>query len=100
MFCQGWLVGHCPLGVVYWKTLKLHWKFQFIEYFKVTHYFVTIVGQHFQWLEFHIIIHGMAGKQCAFSSQKAQKRPLFSETLTGISTSTQWTPCRSSDYLT
>jgi len=40
---------------------------------------VTIVGQHFQWLEFHIEIHGLAGKQCAFSAQKVGKRSLFSE---------------------
>ena len=28
-----------------------------------------------------------------FSKQKARKRPLFSETLAGISILTQWTPC-------
>ena len=68
MFCQGWLVELCPLGVVYWKALKLYRKFQFIGYFKVTQCVVTIVRQHFLWLEFHIKIHGMAGKQCAFFS--------------------------------
>ena len=35
----------------------------------------------------------MAGKQCAFSAQKAGKRPLFSATLAGISTLTQWKLC-------
>ena len=58
-----------------------------------TQYFLIIIGLQFQWLEFHIKIHGMAGKQCAFSDQKAGKRSLFSETWAGISTSTQWTPC-------
>ena len=45
------------LGVVYWKKLKLYMKLQFIGNFKVTQYFVTIIGSHFQWLEFHIKIH-------------------------------------------
>ena len=58
-----------------------------------TQYFLTIIGLQFQWLEFHIKIHGMAGKQCAFSDQKAGKRSLVSETWPGISVSTQWTPC-------
>ena len=58
-----------------------------------TQYFLIIIGLQFQWLEFHIKIHGMAGKQCDFSDQKAGKRSLFSETWAGISTSTQWTPC-------
>ena len=40
--------------------------------------------------EFHIKSHGMAGKQCVFSAQKAGKKSLFSETLVGISTLTQW----------
>ena len=61
MFYQGWLVDPYPLGVVYWRTLNLHRKFQFIENFKVTQNFVTMVGQHFEWLEFHIKIYGMAG---------------------------------------
>ena len=66
---------------------------------------MTIVGQYLQWLEFHIKLHGMAGKQFAFSLQKAGKGSLFSETLAGISTLTQWTPCNCSkksanpDYL-
>ena len=59
-----------------------------------TQYFLIIIGLQFQWLEFHIKIHGMAGNQCAFSDQKAGKRSLFSETWAGISTSTQWTPYR------
>ena len=58
-----------PSKVVYRKTLSLYRKFQFIGNVNVTHYFVTIIGLHFQWLEFHIKIHGMAGKQCAFSAQ-------------------------------
>ena len=42
-----------------------------------TQYFLIIIGLQFQWLEFHIKIHGMAGKQCAFSDQNAGKRSLF-----------------------
>ena len=64
----GRLVDPCPPGMAYWKTLNLYRKFQFIGSFKATQYFVTAVGQHFQWLEFHIKIHGMAGNQCAFSA--------------------------------
>ena len=77
MFCQGWLVDPCTPGVVYWKTLKLYRKFQFIGKFNVTQCFLTIVGQRFQWLEFHIKIHSMAGKQRTISAQKTGKRPLF-----------------------
>ena len=57
-----------------------------------THYFLIIIGLQCQWLDFHIKIQGMAGKQCAVSDQKAGKRSLFSETWAGILTSTQWTP--------
>ena len=64
---------------MYWKVIA-------------TRYFLIIIGLQFQWLEFHIKIHGMAGKQCAFSDQKAGKGSLFSETWAGISTSTKWTP--------
>ena len=87
-FCQGWLVDLYPPRVVYRKTVNLYRKFQFIGNFNVTQYFVTIIGLHFQWLEFHIKIHGMAEKQCISSAQKAGKRSLFSETLAGISTLT------------
>ena len=45
-----------------------------------------IITFRFQWLEFHVKIHGMDGKQCALSAQKAGKRPSFSETLAGIIT--------------
>ena len=38
---------------------------------------MTTNRQHFQWLEFHIKIDGMAGKQCVFSPQKAGERSLF-----------------------
>ena len=93
IFCEEWLVDPCPPGMVYCKTLNLYRKFQFIENFKTTQCFVTIVRQHFQWLEFHIKIYSMAGKHCAFSAQKAGKRSLLSETWAGISTLTQWTPC-------
>ena len=58
-------------------TLNLDRKFKFIGNFDVIQYFVTIVRKHFQWLEFHVNIPGMAGKQCAFSTQKARKRSLF-----------------------
>jgi len=56
----GYLVDLYPLGVVYQKTLNLYRKFQFIGNFKFIPYFVRIVGPHFQWLGFHIKIHGMA----------------------------------------
>ena len=36
MFCLGWLVDLCHPGVVYWKTLNLYRKFQFIGDFGVT----------------------------------------------------------------
>ena len=52
---------------------------------------MKIVSQHFQWPKFHIKIH-MAGKQCAFLPKRLQK-VAFSETLAGISTLSQWTPC-------
>ena len=42
-----------------------------------TQYFLIIIGLQFQWLEFHIKIQGMAGKQCAFSDQKAGKDHFF-----------------------
>ena len=77
--------------MVYLKILNLYRKFTFVGNFKVIQYFVAVVGPHFQWLAFHIKIHGMAGKQCVFSAQKAGKRSLFSETLAGISTLAQWT---------
>ena len=73
MFCQVRLVDPYSLGVVYWKTLNLCWKFQFIRNLKPTQYLVTIFGQQFHWLEFQIKIHGMVGKQCAFSSQNSGK---------------------------
>ena len=79
--------------VVSWKTLNLYVNFQFIGNSKVTQYFVTIVRLNFQWLEFHIKIHGMTGKLCVFSAEKAGKRLLFSEPLAGMSILTQWTPC-------
>ena len=80
-------------GGGYRKILNLTKEFQFIGNFKVIQYFVKIVELHLHWLEFHIKIHGMAGKQCAVSAQKAGKRSLSSETLAGISTLTRWTPC-------
>ena len=81
--CQEWLVHPYPLSVVYWKTLNLYRKFQFIGNFKITLYLVTIVGQHFQLLKFHIKIRGMAGKQCSMSffCPKSWKRSLLFETL-------------------
>ena len=77
MFCQGWLVDHYPRMVVYRKTFNLYRKFQFIGNFKAIQYFVAIVGQNFQWLEFHIKIHGMAGKQCTLSAQRLEKGRFF-----------------------
>ena len=47
---------------------------------------------HFEWLEFHIKIHFTAGIQCVFLPKNLEKDH-FSETLAGISTLTQWTPC-------
>ena len=73
-------------GVVLRKTLNLCMKFQFIGNFKVTQYFVIIVGQHFQWLEFYVKIYGMAGNQCVFSAQEAGKSRFFLKLLAGIST--------------
>jgi len=70
--------------VVYWKTLNLYRKFQFVKDFKVTHYFMTIIRHHFQWLEFNIKIHGMAGKQSTFAAKEVGERSHFSETLAGI----------------
>ena len=45
----------------------------------------------FQWLEYHVKIHGMAGKLCFFCS-KGWEKATFSQTLARISTLTQWTP--------
>ena len=67
MFYQGWLVDPCHPGVVYHTTLNLYRKFQFIRNFNVTRYFMTIVGKHFQWLEFPIKIKSMAGKRKRYS---------------------------------
>ena len=72
--------------MVHRKMLNLYRKFQFIGNFEVTQYFVTIVGTHFQWLEFYIKIHSMAGKQCIVSAQEAGERSLFPKALAGIST--------------
>ena len=58
----------------------------------VTQYFVTLVGQHLQWLEFHIKIIGMAGRNVLFLPKRLEK-VAFSENLAGVSTLTQWTPC-------
>ena len=54
---------------------------------------MTIIRLHFQWLEFHLKIHGMAGKQCAFSVQKAGKRPLVLKLRLEFQLLTQWMPC-------
>ena len=62
----GWLVDAYLSGVFYQRTLNLCKNFQFIGNFKVTYYFVIIIRPHFQWQEFHIKIHDMAGKQCSF----------------------------------
>ena len=42
-----------------------------------TQYFLIIIGLQVQWLEFHIKIQGLAGKQCAFSDHKAGKGSFF-----------------------
>ena len=62
--------------MVYRKTLNLYRTFKFVGNFKVTQYYKTVVGPHFQRLEFHIKIHGMARKN-VFSAQKAGERSLF-----------------------
>ena len=72
-----WLVDPYPLGMVYQRTSNLYRKFRFIVNFKVTQYFLTTVGPHFQWLEFHIKIRSMAGKQCVFSARKTGKGYCF-----------------------
>ena len=61
---------------IYWKTLNSYRKFHFIGNFKVTQCFVTVVEPHFKWLEVHIRIQGMAGKQCIFCPQ-GKKRVAF-----------------------
>ena len=66
-----------PSGVGLLKILNLYRKFQYTGNFKVIQYLGTIVGSHCQWLEFHIKVHGMAGKQCIYSAQKNGKRSLF-----------------------
>ena len=71
---QGWLVDLYPSRVVYRKTLDLYREFQFIGNFKVTQYFLMILVLHFQWFEFHIKVHSMARKQCAFSAKRLEKR--------------------------
>ena len=73
IFLPGCLEDPNLPGLVSRKTLNLYTKFQFIGNFEVLHYYMRIVGPHFQWLEFHIQTHGMAGKQCIFSAQKAGK---------------------------
>ena len=81
------------ISLPFWgDLLVVIMKFQFIGNFMVNKYFVGIVGPHFQWLEFHIKMHGMARKRCVFSVQKAGKRSFFSETLAGLSTLNHWTP--------
>ena len=57
---------------------------------------MTIFGLHFQWLEFHIKIHSMTGRQCAFSAQMVGKKLFFAESVAKISTVAQWTPCPNS----
>ena len=47
-------------------------------------------SQTFLMTGIHNKIHGMAGKQCAFSAKRLGERSLFSKTLAGISTLTQW----------
>ena len=63
--------------MVYLKILNLYRKFKFVGNFKVIQYFVAVVGPHFQWLAFHIKIHGMAGKQCVFLPKRLEKDRFF-----------------------
>ena len=44
-----------------------------------TQYFLIIIGLQFRWLECHIKIHGMAGKQSAVFDQKAGQRSRLSK---------------------
>jgi len=53
----------------------------------------TIVAPHFSIAEISCQNSWYGWKTICFSAWKAGKRPLFSETLAGISISTQWTPC-------
>ena len=76
---------------------NLYRKFKFFGNFKFIQYLVTAVGPHFQWMESDIKIHGMAGKQYVFLHRR-QERPLSSESLAGISTLTQKTPCNCAAY--
>ena len=72
-----WLIDPYPPGAVYRKTLNLYRNFQYIESFKVIQWFVTIVGSHFQWLEFDMKSHGTVGKQCAFLPKRLEKISFF-----------------------
>jgi len=86
-----WLVDPDPPGVVSWKTLNLYRKFHFIGNFKVTQWFVTIVGcickgwnfisKFMVWLE---ILY--------FFCPKDWQRSLFSQTVAEFPALTQWTP--------
>ena len=73
---RGMVGRFLPSGMVYWKTLNLRRKFQFIGNFKTTQCFdnsrttFSIAGISYKNL-------GMAGKQCAFSAQKAGKGHFF-----------------------
>ena len=76
------------------KGLKKKWclKLKFVGNFKATQYFVTIVRQYFQGLEFSYQNSWYDWKTMCFFCPNDWKNAAFSEILAGISTLTQWTP--------
>ena len=42
-----------------------------------TQYFLIIIGLQFQWLQFHIKIHGMAGNNVLFLTKRLEKDHFF-----------------------
>ena len=66
-----------PFGGAFLGDIEYILEIPVYSKFKVIEYFATIAGPHFPWVEFHIKIHGMAGKECVFSAQKAGKRSVF-----------------------
>ena len=68
LILRGWFTGR---NLLYLGNSSVLGKFM------ATQYFLIIIRLQFQWLEFHIKIQGMAGKQCAFYDQKGWKNITF-----------------------
>ena len=73
----GSLVDPVLPGVVFQKILSLCRKFQFIGNFKVTQYFVTIEGPHFQWLKYHIKLMIWLENNVFFLPKRPEKHNFF-----------------------